>query len=158
MTHPYGMRVPPPPCWWSQGSSHLLQSESSPSSPAHPLLVNCKSYDSARLEIFSPSSGVWESAEFPKAGCLRLFWRHRTSWKHHTSQFSPFLKPQRFPLESVRPSGSLDTRKPEKGLAAIPRPFLLGSYNKAATFPACLLRSGGKVLCTHLSSVGHWPS
>lgn len=27
MTHPYGMRAPPPPCWCSQGSSHLLQSE-----------------------------------------------------------------------------------------------------------------------------------
>lgn len=27
MTYPYGMRAPPPPCWHSQGSSHLLQSE-----------------------------------------------------------------------------------------------------------------------------------
>lgn len=32
--------------------------------------------------------------------------------------------------------------KPEKGVAAIPRPFLLWSYNKQATilFPVCLLK------------------
>lgn len=69
MTHPSGRRAPPPPCWNSLGSSHLLQSERAlhallpiPYLPAAAAVI----LQGWRSSV--SSAGVWESAELPQAG------------------------------------------------------------------------------------------
>lgn len=77
-------------------------------------------------------------------------------------QISSLPPKQRFSLESVRHSESLDTVKSEKGLAAIPRPFCLGLTTNEPYISFCLppkaQGGGGGLVLTDLCSMGHWPS
>lgn len=145
-THPYGTRAPPPPCWQSLDSSYLLQSQRAlhafrpiPYLPAATAMILRGWRSSVPPQGFgTPQNSPRPDVPGPSENMANLM-------EGPHLPISPFLKNQRFSLESVRYSESLDTMKPEKGLAAIPRPLLLGSFNKWATFlPVCLLRGGGK--------------
>lgn len=67
-------------------------------------------------------------------------------------QISPLPPKQRFSLESVRHSESLDTVKSEKGLAATNEPYI------SFCLPPKAQGGGGGLVLTDLCSMGHWPS
>lgn len=136
----------PPPCWQSLGSSYLLQSQRA----LH--AFRSISYLPAATAMISrgwrslvPPQGFGTLQNSPSPDVPDPSENMASLMEGPHLPISPFLKNQGFSLESVRHSESLDTMKPEKGLAAIPRPLMLGSCNKRATFlPVCLLRGGGK--------------
>lgn len=114
-THPYGTRAPPPPMLTV--TRQLIPppiSEGSPCFPVHLLLASCNSYDFERLEIFSPSTGVWDSAEFSQSGCPRHFWKHGQPHGGPTPPNFPFpQKPEVFTgvCKTLWKSGYNETRK-----------------------------------------------
>lgn len=120
----------------------------------HPLLANCNScslggWGFLRAPNRSPPPP-------PRQGAGNLQYSHRPAISNHgllkpwPSSSMPYIsqlplwsqKPKVFAGVSKTHSQNLDAMKPEKGVATIPKHFLLRSYNKQATLllPVCLLK------------------